>query len=449
MKSDPYFKNGHPRIARDAGYGRKVLFLQGPISPYFRRLSFALEDVGFEVLRINLCFGDWLFWRRSCGQNYRGSQRGWRDYLRRVLAEGNVTDLLLTGERRSYHRVAIEEANKLGISTVSIDFGYLRPDFITFEYDGLNGDSHFPRNMEAIKQLAVSTPTINLSERFQDSFLSMAAYDVAYSLSNLIFLPLYPRYHSHKSISTIKIYAGTGRNLLTSKRMAKKSDALVHEFHKRKQRYFVAALQMEGDFSITAYSPFRSVRESLMVMLESFNEHAPNDLYLIVKIHPLDPAVTPWLSIIRDFEKRMKIPGRIHVTRGGSITNLFKSCLGLVTVNSTLGLRAVCAGVPVKTLGQAIYAVDGIVSSQELEQFWHDPQGPDEAFCKQFVNTLAAVTQIRGTLYAGPGLIHAVQESLHRLATNQVNVPLPIGDHIAPLPSTTCAAANASNNAML
>jgi capsular polysaccharide export protein len=436
MKSDPYLLDRRLTIARDAGYGRKVLFLQGPISPYFRRLSFALEDVGFEVLRINLCFGDWLFWRRSCGHNYRGPQRSWRDYLRRVLAEENVTDLLLTGERRSYHAVAIEEANKLGISTVSIDFGYLRPDFITFEYDGLNGDSQFPRDKEAIKKLAASTPTIDLGPRFQDSFLAMAAYDVAYSLSNLILRPLYPHYHSHKPVSTMKIYAGTGWNLLTSKRTARKSDALVHEFNKRKQRYFVAALQMEGDFSITAYSPFRSVRESLMVMLESFAEHAPNDLHLIIRIHPLDPGVTPWLSVVRDFEERMKIAGRIHVTRGGSIDNLFESCLGLVTVNSTLGLRAVCSGVPVKTLGQAIYAVDGVVSSQKLEQFWHEPNGPDDALCKLFVNTLAAVTQIRGTLYGGPGLVHAIRESLYRLAANQVNIPLPVGDLNAPLPGT-------------
>jgi len=412
----------------DRSAERKVLFLQGPISLYFRHLSYALEEIGFSVLRINFCFGDWIFWRRSHGLNYRGTAKDWRNYIRHILTQEGVTDLLLVGERRSYHAVAIEEANKLGISTVSIDFGYLRPDFITFEYDGLNGDSQFPREREAIERLAASAPAIDRSKQFEDNFWVMATYDMAYSLSNLLFYPLYRHYRSHKPTNAMRIYLGTGWQMIFAKRAAKRADELVNELRLHKQKYFVAALQMEGDFSILAYSPFASVQESLMVMLESFCAHAPDDAHLIVKLHPLDPSITPFEKIVREFEQNANIQGRLHVTRGGSISNLFETCLGLVTVNSTLGLRALCAGVPVKTLGQAVYAVDGITSSQTLDRFWREPGGPDEVFCEQFVNTLASTTQIRGTFYAGAGLAQAVEESVYRLANNMVNVPVKIGE---------------------
>ena len=42
---------------------RSFLFLQGPISNFFDRLGRALIARGHRVHRINLHFGDQLFWR--------------------------------------------------------------------------------------------------------------------------------------------------------------------------------------------------------------------------------------------------------------------------------------------------------------------------------------------------------------------------------------------------
>ncbi len=45
------------------GKPRSVLFLQGPISSFFDRLGRALIARGHRVHRVNLHFGDQLFWR--------------------------------------------------------------------------------------------------------------------------------------------------------------------------------------------------------------------------------------------------------------------------------------------------------------------------------------------------------------------------------------------------
>ena len=57
--------------ARRFGEKRSFLFLQGPIASFFDRLGSALVARGHRVHRINLHFGDRLFWRLPA-THYRG-----------------------------------------------------------------------------------------------------------------------------------------------------------------------------------------------------------------------------------------------------------------------------------------------------------------------------------------------------------------------------------------
>ena len=86
---------------------RVFLFLQGPISPFFRQIADGLENKGHKVLRINLCFGDWLFWQRKGASNYRGHLSNWPNYINLYLEKEKVTDIVLIGEQREYHKLAI------------------------------------------------------------------------------------------------------------------------------------------------------------------------------------------------------------------------------------------------------------------------------------------------------------------------------------------------------
>src|SRR2546425_12154701 len=109
---------------------RSVLFLQGPISSFFDRLGRALIARGHRVHRVNLHFGDQLFWRMPA-THFRGRFADWRGFVADMLDQHQITDLVLHGDRRPYHIVAAEEARARGIAVIVTDLGYVRPDWIT------------------------------------------------------------------------------------------------------------------------------------------------------------------------------------------------------------------------------------------------------------------------------------------------------------------------------
>src|SRR5438874_13650785 len=148
-----------------AGERRSFLFLQGPISTFFDRLGRALIARGHRVHRINLHLGDRLFWRLPAA-NFRGRLDDWRQFIAAELDRHQITDLVLHGDRRPYHIIAAEEARARGIAVIATDLGYVRPDWITLEHDGMTTYSRFPRDPEAIRALALKFPEPELGPRF-------------------------------------------------------------------------------------------------------------------------------------------------------------------------------------------------------------------------------------------------------------------------------------------
>src|SRR5215211_7165378 len=169
-----------PRGAADAG-PRSFLFLQGPISNFFDCLARALIARGHRVHRVNLHYGDRLFWRLPA-IDYRGRLEDWRDFVADLLERHQVTDLVLHGDRRPYHIIAAEEARARGIAVIATDLGYVRPDWITLEYDGMTTYSRFPRDPEVIRELAAELPAPELEQRFHTPFWLIATLDIAYNI---------------------------------------------------------------------------------------------------------------------------------------------------------------------------------------------------------------------------------------------------------------------------
>ncbi len=104
------------------------LFLQGPISPFFAELGAALQSAGHHVLRVNVNFGDYVFWHAFSGGagkvfDYRGRRAHWAGYIDTLKAREGVTDLVLLGEQRFYQAAAIKAAQTRGIAVTATDFG--------------------------------------------------------------------------------------------------------------------------------------------------------------------------------------------------------------------------------------------------------------------------------------------------------------------------------------
>jgi capsular polysaccharide export protein len=403
---------------------RTFLFLQGPITPFFKQIADGLEKKGHRIRRINLCFGDWLFWRRSGATNYRGKLKDWNSFINDFLDREHITDLILLGEQREYHKMAISAAKARGIQIVTTDFGYLRPDWITFEHNGMSADSLFPREPENIKALAANAPEPDLTRRYIDSFFTQAVWDITYHLSSTIFRAFYPFYSSHQMYHPILVYLGTGWHLLKTRFAATKTEALINHIRVTKAPYFVFPLQMQNDFQIRVYSNYPNLEAAIREVMSSFVQHAPADAKLIIKVHPLDPSLINWERFCTNLASEIGLKERVYFLDGGSLEALLENATGVVTINSTVGVWTLLMGRPLITLGSAVYRIEGLTFSGSLDQFWRNPKAPDFALRDAFIRAMAGTIQLRGVYYNQPGLAAAVAEAVERLDRNKINLPL-------------------------
>lgn len=404
-----------------AGPGRKTsaprvfLFLQGPITPFFAELADALEAQGHRAVRINLCFGDRLFWRRPGAVNFTGSRRAWPGFVADLIDREGVSDLVLLGEQRYYHKVAISVAKSRGARVTVTDFGYLRPDWITLEPDGMSGDSLFPRDPAAVEALAAAAPEPDLEQRHRDSFFNQAVWDMAYHLTSFALAFTHPGYRSHQVHNPIWVYLGTGLHLLRLRWSGPAADRMIEAARAAPEPYWVMPLQMENDLSLRAYSPYPDMKTPIHEVIASFAAHAPPDARLLIKLHPLDPGLRDWARIVRRSARARGAQARVGFLDGGSLARLLEAARGVVTVNSTVGIWSLRAGAPTVTLGEAVYDIDGLTFQGPLDRFWTDAAPPRPALLEAFVRALAHTVQIRGVYYRREGRAAAVAAAAARL----------------------------------
>ena len=128
---------------------RSFLFLQGPPGPFFLQLALRLREVGHGIHRINLSGGDRYDWPTGA-TNYRGTMPAWPMFFDRFLRANGVTDLVLYGDCRPVHQAAVRMAKLRGVRVFVFEEGYIRPDWMTLERDGVNGHSPFDRDPSLI-----------------------------------------------------------------------------------------------------------------------------------------------------------------------------------------------------------------------------------------------------------------------------------------------------------
>ena len=407
------------------GAGPRVfLFLQGPSSPIFAKIANRLEDRGHRCLRINLNVGDQIFWRRADGHAYRGrSGEHWRAYLARFLETHGVTDLILLGEERPYHRISVELAAERGIDVFIVEMGYLRPDWLTLERNGMSSNSRFPASAEHILAAAEPLPEPDWKRRYRQTFLAEAAYDLLYNLPNVFLWFLYPHYRRHALFHPLAEYAGWLVRLSGSRRRKKAADATVAALKRQNRAFFVYPLQLQTDYQLRAHSPYNDQREAIEEILRSFAGHALPEAQLLVKVHPLDNGLINWRRFIQKTSETLGLAGRVIFLDGGNLDDLLSTSRGVVTVNSTAGLNAVQKAIPVKVLGAAVFDIDGLTDQAALDDFWKDPKGPEEPLRTAFFRLVAEAIQVRGNFYSEAGTDAGAEEIASRLHSRLVNEP--------------------------
>ncbi|MDZ4789905.1 MAG: capsular biosynthesis protein [Hyphomicrobiales bacterium] len=409
--------------AERASGRRSFLFLQGPLSPLYARLADECEAQGHRVARVNFNVGDRLHWNRKGAVAFKGRIAEWPRFATNLMERDSVTDIIMHGERRLYHRIAAAIARAHGARVIVTELGYLRPDWMTIELNGTGAASHFPNDPAAIRLIAANAPEIDFAPRYRTQFWRVAAPDVAYNLLNTALWWLYPNYRRHTIYYPPLEYAAWCWRL-TGERSRNKAAAIeIERLRATKGPLFVFALQLEGDFQIRHRSPFSSFSEAIETVLASFKAHAPMNATLAIKAHPLDNGLDRWRRYLTDAVRRLNLQSRVVFFDGGALGDVLAGAAGLVTVNSSAGIEALQRGCPVKTLAPAIYDVDGITHQGPLDSFWTAPAAPDPKLVGAFVKALAASVQARGTIYSREGLDEAAQNISQRILQMSRNAP--------------------------
>ncbi|TMV61766.1 capsular biosynthesis protein, partial [Thioclava sp. BHET1] len=315
--------------------------------------------------------------------------------------------------RLPYHAAAQNVGKALDLRCWAIEFGYLRPDWLTLERDGMGARSHFPRTAEGIAALAQDWDAPDLKAVYTHGFATEAFMEVSFNLLMVYGRPAYPLYRSDKRYWPALEYL-SWLPLLVQEGAFNRHAAAVEKLAQEGLDYNLIAMQMQGDYQIRESSPYRDLADFLRDALSSFARHAPPERHVVIKLHPLESGLPQWGRRIRKIVRDLGLEARVHVMRGGDLHHMLRHSKGAVMVNSTVGIHALRLGVPVCALGAAVYRVAGLTHERPLDQFWTDPAPVDSILFDQFCRALQSI-QVKGSFFNAKGRQVAIAEMTRRL----------------------------------
>jgi len=396
------------------GKKRTVLLLQGLMGPLFRRLGQGLIKAGHNVYKVNFNGGDRLFWRLPGGIDYRGTLGDWPRELERIIVDRQVTDVMLFGDCRDHHMIATQVCRDLKIPVYVFEEGYIRPDWVTFEKDGVNGHSLLPDDPVWYRQTASMLPPLPEHRQVPSSFRRRATEGLVYNVADVCTRWFYPNWNNHRPWHPLVEGMGWWRKLSRRKERAAEAAALIAELENSSTDYFLFPLQLDSDAQIRLHSPFAGIGEAMRVVVSSFAAHAPADTRLVVKEHPLDNGVRDWQLVTGDLATRYGVADRVDYLPAGDIALVAGRARGMVTVNSTSGTLGLSMGVPVIALGSAVFDIADITYQRGLDAFWQNPEAPDMETFEAFRRVLAEHCLIPGGFFSEEALAQVVSHAVAR-----------------------------------
>lgn len=416
---------GHATAPDDAPL---ILLLQGPVGPFFGHLRQAFEQQGCKVLKINFNAGDWLSCRGRSTLNFNGSPQAFGDWLATFLQRSRPAAIVLFGDSRPYHRVAIAAAARSDIPVWCLEEGYARPHFVTCELGGNNGRSPLRRAFEG-EQRGASRALRPTKPVTGNLFRAMALHATAYTVAKALGAPFFlsNTFHRNRGLLSEALLWSRGfcRKILS---YHANQSFLQHLIEHCEKRYFVVALQVHDDLHLLHHGRGWTMERLITETVQSFARHADAGHRLVLKVHPMDRGHRSYRAFANRLAALSDCPDRIHVVDDGSIGLMIRHSLGVVTVNSTSGLLALNHGKPLLALGDAIYThrgltVDGTAGSQALDRFWRTRTCPDHQRVRLFMRRMHEESLVNGSFYLRDWLTSTSEQLVARIRNNVVQLP--------------------------
>jgi capsular polysaccharide export protein len=394
---------------------RRFLFLQGVPGSFMHSLGQALAARGHGVTRVNFNGGDRLAWPSLPAVDFTGRMGEWPAFLQRLVFDFAPTDLILHGDCRPLHKVAIELADRHAITVHVFEEGYLRPDWITLEVGGVNGYSRLPRNVAAYHVGADLLPSGPAAAHVPPSVRTRARDCIAYGAACVALSPRFPRYATHRGWSLPHEAVGWLKRALRGPFARRRSRAAIQHAFAAKGGFFVLPIQMDNDSQILCHSDIGGMMHAIRLVVSSFARHAPKDAVLAIKEHPLDNGVIDWREVTRAAAVDAGVSDRVVLIEDCDLQDLLDRTLGMVTVNSTSATFALASGVPVIALGRSVYDLPGLTHQDSLETFWRTPSPPDPVLYDAFRRVLAHACLLQGDFFTPDGVTRAVVGAVPRI----------------------------------
>lgn len=387
----PARRGRDPRL--EAPVRRRFLLVNLPYGAFGRDLAAALRDGGADVGHMVFNAGDLLDRRGPGGIEFRGRPGDWPATYRALAPAW--TDVVVYGEGRWQARPALDTAGSRPRVWI-LENGYFRPDWITLERDAVAaGSTVLPRTAAAYAGPARQVPEPDpVGPVTRPLVMAVTRYWLAEH-----FLPVFPRHDPGFDVPPWRQAAGHLARWLRVTLSPRIDPARVAA----RGPFFLVCLQREGDSQLTRHSTLTTNAAFVEAVVSEFADHAPPEVRLVIKNHPLDPGVIDQARGVREAARRYGVAGRVDFIDGGALAPLCRASRGLVVNNSSSALAALGFGTPVKVLGRAFFDFEGLTDQKPLAAFWSAPAAPDPDLFLRFRAAVIARTQINGS-FEGPRL---------------------------------------------
>ena len=391
---------GRPKPASVADQ-RHFLLLQMPCGPFGHTLMSSLRRAGQRCTRIAFNGGDLFSSLPHVPIMYRRSLAEWPVWIAEYASREGVTDLICYGDCRAYHRAAIDTLEAAGVTIHVLEEGYLRPNWITCESGGVNGNSILAEiELDDVTEM----PPVPTDEtKLHPSTLRYCLAGFIYYTASFFSSALFPRWENHRDLDIFGESALWLERLFTWPLRRWRTEKALKAIDDAERPFHLVLLQLNGDSQIKVHSDFQSIRHFIAYCIEEFAASGNHESLLVFKNHPLDNGIVDLRRIIRDEATRHGLEQRVFFVETGKLVPLLEQALSATAINSTACHQALLRGIPTMVLGRAVFNHHQIVPRMRLADFFRLRPCKSRDDYLKLVSLMRHTCQFNGGYYSSEG----------------------------------------------
>ncbi len=372
-----------------------VLLLMGPIGSFFCRFARYLEDHGVPVFKVSFPLHEFGFDRYQ-RLPFDGEMSEFKAFLSEVIKEKKIRHMFMYGDFIDPHRLAIELAQELRpkqkVDAWVFELGYIRPNYVSLELERANARSNLNKSVDYYHALS---PVDVIPQARRESGIRWRKLWKAPTFIQHAFTS-YPIIQSEHKLQPKPDYLLAQISGFLRKHLYMITERRLRRELQSSTPFFLVPLQVASDSQITLGSSYNGMEPFIEEVIASFARHAPASNRLVIKHHPRDRGYIHYGRLIARVAEAHGVGRRVLYIHDCPLGPAIKRAMGVVTINSTVGLQALYHATPTKVMGRTFYDLPGLTCQKPLDAFWQKPTPSDRQLFRKFYMHLLSTTQING-----------------------------------------------------